>query len=927
MERRFHVFVRRCSGLGYHVEVLGRSELATFAEDVDEARADLSKVLSRLLSRDPEFDRAVPPLREVRVRRVEVNLRAVQGERLLPVPLRVTAVVHAPAEGDAPAGSVVVRVPRLNVRHTLANEADVDAMVEEIVRQRLFMADADKLLSLAYDGDETVEPLTVTFRPNFPTVEEDEARGQPRARGPLAEACRDVTREARSQTLDRAFARDESLSTLASVLTAQRKASAVLVGPAGVGKSAIVNELAHRMIEADESSPLHGMELWATSGARLVAGMRYLGEWQARVQRMLDVLATRRAVLHIEDLSELFASAQSDRGMDIPGYLLPSIEAGELVVLCEATAEDLLRAERTHPAFVRALRAIHVAPLEGRARKSALESVAARIARGKRVRFSEEALLRAEDLCERFGDGTALPGASVPLLRATVANAQSSVSDSGAPRALTADDVTRAFSERTGYPRALVDPTVRLDPDDVLARLRARVVGQDSALMLLRDLVVTLKTGMSDPSRPLGSFLFLGPTGVGKTESALSLAHYLFGDERRVARFDMSEYAAPGSAPRLTSDAPGGQGSLTRRVREQPFGVVLLDEIEKADVGVHDLLLQILGEGRLTDGSGRTVSFRNTVVVLTSNLGADTVNRSMGFAAAGPKDMAGHYVSAAAQFFRPELLNRVDHIVAFSPLSEETVLTITRRAVESALAREGLFRRGVKVRYDSNDGSSAVLTTLVKLGYDPRYGARPLKRAIEQWVIAPIARVLAARGSATPREVELVVRGSGVAVAPTSTPEVSAMSAEDVRAEIQRRAERLATRSVVLAIEPVDPGAGARARWLIERYASWCESHESAATIEPSGRLRVEGPIAAAIVVEEGTHEFEAGSGIARVRVRVDEGVSRDAKGDGGVRLYTVVPEPAVWDVTTELERVGAWEMAAEGEGLDRFVLARMATL
>ncbi|MBL8685576.1 MAG: ATP-dependent Clp protease ATP-binding subunit [Myxococcales bacterium] len=923
MERRFHVFVRRCSGLGYHVEVLGRSELATFAEDVDEARADLAKVLARLLARDPEFDRSVPPLREVRIRRVEVNLRALQGERLLPFPLRLTVVVHAPYEDDAPEGSVVVRVPRLNVRRSLANEADTEAMVEEIVRQRLFMADASQLLAFAYDGDETIEPLTVSFRANFATVDDGDGPAKKRKRSSLAEACRDVTDEARSQTLDRAFARDETLATLTSVLTARRNASVVLVGPAGVGKSAIVNELAYRMVESDEASPLHAMELWATSGARLVAGMRYLGEWQARVQRMLDALKTRRAVLHIEDLSELFGSAQSESGMDIPGYLLPSIEAGELVVLCEASAEDLLRAERTHPAFVRALRAITVAPLEGRARKSALESVAARIARGKRVRFTDESLVRAEDLCERFGDGTALPGASVALLRAAVSNAQSSVTDTNAPKALTAEDVTRAFSERTGYPRALVDPTVRLDPDDVLARLRARVVGQDSALMLLRDLVVTLKTGMSDPLRPLGSFLFLGPTGVGKTESALSLAHYLFGDDRRVARFDMSEYAAPGSAQRLISDSPGGQGSLTRRVREQPFGVVLLDEIEKADAGVHDLLLQILGEGRLTDGSGRTVSFRNTVVVLTSNLGADTVNRSMGFSPSSTpqsKDVAAHYVSAAAQFFRPELLNRVDHIVAFSSLSEETVHTITRRAVESALGREGLFRRGVKVRYDD-----AVLSALVKLGYDPRYGARPLKRAIEQWVIAPIARVLAARGASTPREVELVVRGAGIAVAPTSTPEVSAMSASDVRAELHRRAERLAARSVLLAIEAVDAGAGSRARWLIERYASWCEEHEATVTIEPSGRLRVEGVIAAAIVFEEGTHEFEAGSGIARVRVRVDEGVSRDAKSDGGVRLYTVVPEPAVWDVATELERVGPWERAVEGEGLDRFVLARMA--
>jgi ATP-dependent Clp protease ATP-binding subunit ClpC len=917
MERRFHVFVRRCAGQGYHVEVIGRAELATFAEDIDEARADLAKVLSRLLSRDPEFDRMVPPLRDVRIRRVDVTLRAVQGERLLPVPLRLTAVLHAPPEEDAREGSVVLRVPRLGVRHTLSSETDADAFVEELARQRLFMADASKLLALAYEGEEVVEPLTVSYRPAFAEAEAGgSARSKDRDSAPV-EACKDVCTEARAQSLDQAFARDDSLATLTSVLTARRRSSVVLVGPSGVGKSAIVHELAYRMVEAPESSPLRAMELWATAGSRMVAGMRYLGEWQARVQRMLDALRTRRAVLHIEDLSELFASAQSDRRMDIPAYLLPSIEAGELVVLCEATVEDLARAERSHPAFVRALRAITVAPLEGRAARAALESVAARTARGKRVRFTDEALVRAEDLCERFGDGTALPGASVSLLRATVAAAGATPHEGSTARSLSAEDVTRSFCERTGYPRSLVDPSIRLDPDEVLARLRARVMGQEGALALLRDLVVTLKTGMGDPSRPLGSFLFLGPTGVGKTESALSLAHYLFGDEQRVARFDMSEFAAPGSAPRLISDAAGAHGSLTRRVREQPFGVVLLDEIEKADTGVHDLLLQILGEGRLTDSAGHTVSFRNTVVVLTSNLGADTAARSLGFSAGSRVDLSAHYVSAAAQFFRPELLNRIDHVVPFAALSDETVLAITRRALDSALSREGLHRRRVKVRYDDT-----VVSALARLGFDPRYGARPLKRAIEQWVIGPIARVLSARGPAAPPEVELVVRKTGVAVAPTSTPEVSAMSASDVRAELDRRAIRQGVSSLTLVIEPVDAGAGSRARWLIERYASWCEERGADVSVESAGRLTIRGAIAGAMVFERGVHEFEAGAGIARVRVREE----RDGPDESvGVRLYTVIPEPAVWDVNTELEWVGAWDRAVEGEALDRFVLARMA--
>jgi ATP-dependent Clp protease ATP-binding subunit ClpC len=224
---------------------------------------------------------------------------------------------------------------------------------------------------------------------------------------------------------------------------------------------------------------------------------------------------------------------------------------------------------------------------------------------------------------------------------------------------------------------------------------------------------------------------------VGKTESALALASYLFGDARRLARFDMAEYAAPGSAQRLLSSS-GGAPSLARRVREQPFGVVLLDEVEKADGGVHDLLLQVLGEGRVSDDSGHTVSFRNTIVLLTSNLGADSVGRSIGFGGGSAAAHDAHYRAAAARFFRPELLNRFDQIVPYRPLGPEVVARLARRALDEALGREGLLMRNVRVTYDD-----AVVARLAELGFDARLGARPLKRVVETQVVAPLARLLA----------------------------------------------------------------------------------------------------------------------------------------------------------------------------------------
>jgi ATP-dependent Clp protease ATP-binding subunit ClpC len=200
----------------------------------------------------------------------------------------------------------------------------------------------------------------------------------------------------------------------------------------------------------------------------------------------------------------------------------------------------------------------------------------------------------------------------------------------------------------------------------------------------------------------------------------------------------------------------GQQGGLTRRVREQPFGVVLLDEIEKADAGVHDLLLQVLGEGRLTDGTGRTVSFRNTVVLLTSNLGADSAGRSLGFGGGGVREMEAHYLGAATAFFRPELLNRLDQVVPYRPLTRDVILTLARRTLEAALAREGLSRRGVKVAFGED-----VVEFLARTGFDARYGARPLKRAVEQHVVAHVAQWLAAHASAPPGQVVLRVGADG----------------------------------------------------------------------------------------------------------------------------------------------------------------------
>ncbi len=942
------MFVRRLPGVGAHVELIGHEQLSTFAKDAETAREDLRRVLERLLTRDAEFARSLAVLPRVRARRFDVVVRARQGRRIIAVPMRFTALLHG-RSGDGPSAvarerrpaprSFVLRLPRLEIVEEYEREEDLESLVEQLVQAKLGLSESSTLLGHGAEQEETVETLTLTFRPEHPP----EASGQRSSAGPRgpSEAARDLVADARASALDRAFCRDREMLGLIASVTGPRRASTVLLGPSGVGKTALVHEFAHRIALAERSDPLRDAQLWSTSEDRIVAGMRYLGEWQARVERLLDALHGAPAVLHVENVMSLLTGARG--GVDIARYLLGAMDSGELVVLCEATPEELTRAEREHPAFVRALRPLRVEPLDTPSSNTAIRAIASRMTRGHRLHFNDDSLVAARGLCEGFGDGTPMPGAAVGLLRATVAAAKTGADAhasaeepaASAVRAIRPDDVIRAFCERTGYPRALVDPSAQLDPDEVLAQLRARVLGQDAALVLLRDLVVTLKAAMADPSRPLGSFLFLGPTGVGKTESALSLAAYLFGDPGRVARFDMGEFAAPGSAARLVSDRHGAQGSLTRRVREQPFGVVLLDEIEKADPGVHDLLLQLLGEGRLTDGTGRAVSFRNTVVILTSNLGADSTRPPPGFGARSA-ETGEHYLRAVRQFFRPELVQRIDHVVPFAPLDEGTVLALTERAMREALAREGLARRGVSVRYDR-----AVLDALARLGFEPRYGARPLKRAIERWVVGPIARLLAARGSGHPSEVTLVARGDGVALAPSSASEVPSMTAEHARDELLRRANAQGAGDCTLAFVPLTEDARARAAWLCDGYARWCEGHEATVTRAGPDRLRVRGALASILRVEQGVCEFEEPDGVLRVRVRVErihpedparpEAVmerparsSESESHDAGIRLFTTTPEPAAWDFVTEIERPGPWESALEPDALDRFALARL---
>jgi ATP-dependent Clp protease ATP-binding subunit ClpC len=516
------------------------------------------------------------------------------------------------------------------------------------------------------------------------------------------------------------FRLDDAVQRLADWLWGAAPQSVLLVGPSGAGKTAAVRKLA---------AASSAVVVWSTSGARIVAGMCGFGMWEERCQSLCTEATRTKAVIHFGNLMELMSvgkSVHNDQGLG--EFLRPAVARGDFLAIAECTPEQLAVIERDAPSVLAAFARLDVnepSPEEG-------QQILAEAARrwGGATAIDAAAVETLDRLHRRYATYSAYPGRPMRFLKNLLRDA------GGSPEhRVGAADVTAAFSRETGLPRVLLEPSERLDLDATHAWFSERVIGQPQAVQTIVDVLATVKAELSRPGRPIASLLFIGPTGVGKTEMAKTLAEFLYHDRRRLTRIDMSEYADPLAADRLIG-GPAGEGLLTARVREQPFGVVLLDEFEKAHPQLFDLLLQVLGEGRLTDAGGRLADFRNAVIIMTSNLGVESFGRQpAGF---GRPDWHGqaqeHFVREAEQFLRPEMFNRIDRVVTFAPLQEDTLREIARRELRLLSRREGIRYRGLETHF-----ADSVIDEIVRLGSDPRYGARPIKRAVERHVLAPLA--------------------------------------------------------------------------------------------------------------------------------------------------------------------------------------------
>lgn len=612
----------------------------------------------------------------------------------------------------------------------------------------------------------------------------------------LEKYTRDLTKFAREGKLDPVIGRDEEILRLIQILSRRTKNNPVLIGEAGVGKTAIVEGLAQKIESGDVPEILMGKKVVSLDLGAMIAGSRFRGEFEERLKAAMEEIqrSDGEIILMIDELHTVVGAGAAQGAMDASNMLKPALARGELQCIGATTLDEYHKYIEKDAALARRFAPIYVDEPSVEETIEMLRGLRDRYEAHHKVHFTDEALIAAAKLSNRYITDRWLPDKAIDLIDEAAAKLRVALYSLPPELKTQKADIDRLLAEEEhagierDYERAAEKKSTRLrleqefreardaweaehqldevvDADDIAEiiamwtgipvssmletesekllhmeeRLHERIIGQEEAIHALADAIRRARAGLKDPRRPIGSFIFLGSSGVGKTELGKALAEFLFDDEDAILRIDMSEYHEQHTVSRLFGAPPGyvgyeEGGQLTEAVRRRPYRVILFDEIEKAHPEVWNALLQILDDGRLTDGQGRVVDFRNTVLIMTSNLGTEFVTQSgtLGFLHTEGDESKEKIEKALKDTFRPEFLNRIDEIIIFSSLTVEQMELIVD--LKMKLVAERLDEHGLKAEL-----SPAARTWLAQEGYEPTFGARPLQRALQKYVESPLS--------------------------------------------------------------------------------------------------------------------------------------------------------------------------------------------
>ncbi|MFT5832553.1 MAG: ATP-dependent Clp protease ATP-binding subunit ClpC [Cognaticolwellia sp.] len=519
---------------------------------------------------------------------------------------------------------------------------------------------------------------------------------------------------------------DEQVAEVVDRLVNNR-ANVLIVGKSGTGKTSVLRQAIKKI--TSKSKQQLDFSFWQIMPQRITASAKYLGEWQEACEALVGDLSAANGILWVVDFIRLLQVGGDSPEISVAAFLTPFLQEGKLQIIGEATPEELESIRRLLPGFVENFQIVQLEELPETKIYRILDKFAAFCHQNLKIDIDKKAIELSYRLLVRYYPYQSFPGKAVRFLGQCVSAAQIATENR-----IDTNAVITNFVKSTGLPELFLRDDMLLKINELTGYFESKIIGQKVAIEQLTGIIKIFKAGLNNPYKPIATMIFAGPTGVGKTASAKALADYFFGVGQQrspLIRIDMSEFQHVEQIARFIG-AGKEVGKLVQDIRERPFSVLLLDEVEKADPAIFDAFLSVLDEGMLVDAFGRITNFRNTIIIMTTNLGASN-RQSVGFGNGMPDEAT--YNTAIAKYFRPEFVNRIDSIVMFNPLNAENIQAITIQELHELKQREGFTKIGLKLEF-----SEKLLNHLASVGFDERYGARPLQRAIEREVVAPLAQ-------------------------------------------------------------------------------------------------------------------------------------------------------------------------------------------